>query len=106
MFDLTLDAPNCKKCLKARGNDGVIVKKAATMEEFFCLDCWLEMESAFHWAGVLCVVVLTETGFRSPQRINDLVNRLFGRQFNWLQFFDFGFLLRGNETFIEQPSLF
>ena len=106
MFDLRLDASSCEKCLKARGDDGVIIKKRTDDEELFCLDCWLEIESAFHWAGVVGVVVLTDAGFNASMKINSLVSRLYGSQFSWLQFFEFGFLLRGNETFIEQPSLF
>lgn len=107
MSELTINSTNCLNCSAPDTTRGGVVVLTRSEEEYlYCLDCWHELEKKFCWVGVLRFVVLSEHGFSSPEEILALVNRLFGKQFHWLKPFDRGFILQGNETKIEQPSLF
>jgi hypothetical protein len=106
MLELRFDSTECGKCRKEPNAGGIIVKTRTDTENYYCLDCWCEIEEQFHWAGVIGILVITAKGLNATARVNALVHRLLGSQFNWLIPTERGIILQGNETFIEQPSLF
>lgn len=107
MLELKFDSTECRRCGRAPATaDGIIVKTRTDAENYYCLNCWYVVEADFPWAGVIGILVINPPASAAAESAAPLIHRLLGSRFNWLITTEQGIVLQGNETFIEQPSLF